>query len=149
MGWVIAFEFPVFSGFFKPEISEGKDVFIFALKFIFWGDVSDGAVKTDVVVMVNPPDNGTLSIIQGERGFGTDAIGFDGTMPAFDFAIALRIFHQTFCFARGQDVSGADGFSRGQLAVAGLGHGQGSGKTVSSKASGSGWDARSSCHWNR
>jgi len=92
--------FSVFSGFFKPEISEGKDIFFFALKFVLRGDVPDGAMKADVVVMADELDDGALGIFQAKRSFCADTIGLDGSMPAFKFAIALRVMRR--CFHMGQ-----------------------------------------------
>jgi len=54
-------------------------------------DVAVGAVQTNVVVMLGVTLNQTPCIFQRQRRAGADALSFERFVPAFDFAVRLRV----------------------------------------------------------
>jgi len=77
------------------------NVFVSALKSILGGNVANGAVQADVVVVADEVEDDSSGIVERERNQDADALAFEGFVPAFDFAVGLRIVR------RGSDVGHA------------------------------------------
>lgn len=54
-------------------------------------NISDGAVKPVVVVLMHKVSDNLPGFLQSGRRLGTDALFLDGLMPPLDFAVALRV----------------------------------------------------------
>ena len=83
--------FSPFSGFLQFAVSFPEDHFVVSFEFIFRGDIADGAVKADSVIILDELADKTSGILKRERDFGSQALAFDGTMPTFQLAVALGI----------------------------------------------------------
>jgi len=78
-----------------------EDVAVAAVELGFGGDVFDGAVKADIVVIGDEIGDEAFGIVEGERHHGADALAFESLVPTFDLAVALGIIR------RGADVGHA------------------------------------------
>ena len=91
MGQVLAFDFPSFSGLFEFLIPPGKDGLLFAREFVGRNHIANGAVKPNLVVMFNKFLDDAPAIFQGQRCPWSDAVGFEGVAPSFNFPVGLRM----------------------------------------------------------
>ena len=91
MGLVVSFEFTLFSGLLQFLVSGCKDGLLFASKFVRRGDVTDGTVESDLVVVVHELCNDPLGILQTQRRARSNAVRFEGLMPSLDLAVALWV----------------------------------------------------------
>src|SRR5215208_16201 len=55
------------------------------------GDVPDGAVETDGVVVLDPAADEGAGLVEGVGLAGSDRVGLDGLVPALDLAVGLRV----------------------------------------------------------
>ena len=60
-------------------------------QFIFRSEVANRTVKPDGIVMGHVTADYALGILEREWSLGTDRFTFQAFMPAFEFAVALRI----------------------------------------------------------
>lgn len=65
--------------------------FVPAFEAILWGDVADGAVQSNGVVMFDISRRDASSIVHGKRSLRTEALALEGFVPAFDLAVGLGI----------------------------------------------------------
>jgi hypothetical protein len=65
-----------FSGRLEFRLALGKDVLGMALEFILGGQVADGAIEANRIVMGDVVADHPLGVFQGERGFGSDRFAF-------------------------------------------------------------------------
>ena len=65
---------------------------------IHWGDVANGRMEPDMVVMMNKIANHPLGILECERSFRPDGLFFEGAMITFQFTVTLWVI------GRAQDV---------------------------------------------
>ena len=101
------------SGQFEFGIARSKDGRFFAGEFVRRGDVADGAVQTDGVVVLHPLGDDASGVFQAQRGLGSDAVGFDGAVVAFEFAVGLRVIRAGAHVGAGP-VRGSSSGSRGR-----------------------------------
>src|SRR4051794_30630401 len=67
------------------------DLLVAVFEAVLGGDIADGAVQADGVVMDDEVRDDAPSVIEGERHVDADAVALEGFVPAFDFAVGLRI----------------------------------------------------------
>src|SRR5215471_17964117 len=79
------------SSFVQLAIPIGEDLSGTAFQLVQGRDVPDPTVQPNRVVAVNPETHDPLRVLQRQRHSRSDALGFEGLMPAFDLAIRLRI----------------------------------------------------------
>lgn len=80
-----------FTCFGELAIAIGMDGFVVAEEFVLGGDIADGAVEADVVVMGHEIGHDDSGFVEREGHLWADAIAFEGFVPAFDFAIRLGV----------------------------------------------------------
>ena len=68
-----------------------QDLLVASLKTGLRGHIGDPAVQAHRVVLVHELGHDTASVLKVEWRLVTDALAFDGLVPAFDFAIALWV----------------------------------------------------------
>ena len=68
-----------------------EDGLFFSGEFVGRGDISDGAVQPNRVVVLDIPGDEPSRIGQTERGAGPDALALEGLVKAFQLAVALGI----------------------------------------------------------
>jgi hypothetical protein len=66
---LLSSDFTVLSGRFEFFVSGGEDGGVAAGEAVGWGDVAQGGVEADGVVMVDEAPDDALGIFEGERGF--------------------------------------------------------------------------------
>jgi hypothetical protein len=64
------------------SVSLLEDLMLSAFEFVFRGNVSDGAVKPDVVVVVDELGDQASGVIERERGFRSETAVLKGFVPA-------------------------------------------------------------------
>src|SRR5206468_1866339 len=89
------------AGLGELAVAVGKDLPLTTLEPVLGGDVADGAVQADVVVVGDEIGDDAAGIVERQRHVNADAIAFDSLVPAFDLAVGLRIV------GRGLDVGHA------------------------------------------
>ena len=72
-------------------ISSLEDFFFASVHFVVRGDVTNGVVQSDLVVMLHELCHQPACVFQRERRSWPDAIGFDCAMEAFQLSVALGI----------------------------------------------------------
>lgn len=72
-------------------VTSGKDGVGVAGKHVRGSNVADGRVEANGVEMVNEVSNEAACVVEAKRDAGTNAVGLERAMPAFDFAVALGI----------------------------------------------------------
>ena len=87
----------MFSGHFQFSIPFGKDGQFPAVQLVYRGNETNGAVQTDVVVVVHEAANQAPGILDIERRARSNGLGFNRSVPALDLPIERR---------RGQGSSG-------------------------------------------
>lgn len=68
-----------------------EDGLVASFQAVGGGDVSDGGVESDVVVVVDEGADFATCVVEGEGGLGSDAFALEGLMPSFDLAVALGV----------------------------------------------------------
>ena len=84
---LLPFDSPLFPGSFNLLIPFYEDVFILAVQFVSRGDVADGAVEPDGVVMRDVLCHKSPGIVKGKRRFRTDAFSLERLVKTFQLAI--------------------------------------------------------------
>ena len=69
----------------------GPDVLILPGQSGLGRDITDGAVKPDLIIVLYKLSDNPPGLLEGKRGLGADCLAFDGFVPAFQFAITLGI----------------------------------------------------------
>ena len=69
----------------------GQDELILTGQSSFGGDIANGAVQPNVIIVPYKPIHNPPGILQGERGLGADGLAFEGFVPAFQLAVTLGI----------------------------------------------------------
>ena len=87
----VAFLFPPFAGGFEFAVAGGEDLLLPSLELVLGGDVAEGTVQADGVVVFHKAGHDALGVLQGQRRTRADAVLLEDTMPAFDLAVALRV----------------------------------------------------------
>ena len=87
----LAFLFASFAGLGELAVAFGVDGQVASFEAILGGDVIDGAVQADVVVMGDEVGDEASGVVGGEGHLGADAVALEGFVPAFDFAVGLGI----------------------------------------------------------
>jgi hypothetical protein len=82
---------PVFPRRFQLSIPLGLNLLLMPGEHVLRRDVADGAVQTNVVVMLGVTLNQTPCIFQRQRRARADALPFERFVPPFDFAVRLRV----------------------------------------------------------
>ena len=80
-----------FAGLGELAVACGMDGGIVAEQAVVGGDVADGAVQADMVVMVDEIGDDAARLVEGERHLNADAIALEGFVPTFDLAVGLGI----------------------------------------------------------
>src|SRR5581483_11744798 len=93
--------FATFASLGELAVALVKDLLVAAVELDLGGDVADGAVQANGVVMGDVVRDDPSRVVDRERYQDTNALAFDGFVPAFDFTVALGIIR------RGLDVSHA------------------------------------------
>lgn len=88
---LLALAFALISGGGEFGVALGEDGSIAAVEFVVRGDVSDGAVESDGVVVGDEGVDGAAAVVVGERGLGAYGVGFEGLMPTLEFSVGLRV----------------------------------------------------------
>src|ERR1700738_306435 len=83
--------FPPFTRFFELPITFREDCLVATFQLGLGCHVANGAVQTHRVVVLDVPLYDTSSIFGAQRRLGANTIPFDGSVEAFDFAIALGV----------------------------------------------------------
>ena len=94
-------EFTAFAGLGQLAIAGLENRLSPAIEHVLGSDVADGAVQANGVVAFDIIGDHAAGIFQRQRRLAADAIALEGTMEAFDLAIALGIVR------RGLDVGHA------------------------------------------
>ena len=95
--WVVlpvldpAFLFSPFSCHLEFLVSLLKDRFFPSFELVFRGDISDGAVKANGVVVFDKPADEALGILKRKRRARPQAPAFEGFMPPLYLAVTLGI----------------------------------------------------------
>ena len=96
---VLFFLFPVFAApvasRFESLIADFENLFVFAAKFIIRCNISDGAVKSVVIILINIFGNDSARIFQAQKTFLANTLIFDRLMPGLDFTICLWMVHRS------------------------------------------------------
>ena len=92
----LAFEFAGFAGLGEFAVAFVGDCFVVAFESVLGGDVADGAVESDVVVVEDEIIDDAACVVEGEGNEGADAIALEGFVPAFDFAVGLGVIGRGF-----------------------------------------------------
>lgn len=90
-GLVLSFDFALQPGLGEFFVAGGKDGLVVAEKFVLRGDVTDGGMESNGVVVLDEAGDEAAGLIDVERGAGADAVGFERLVPAFDFAVGLGV----------------------------------------------------------
>ena len=90
------FFFPPFTGGFEFAVACGEDLLVPPWEFVFGGDVADGGVQADRIVVFDELADDAAGVFQDERDAGTDTFFFEDTMPAFDFAVGVGVVFAAF-----------------------------------------------------
>ena len=85
-----------FAGLGESAVAFVGNVFVSALEAVLGGDVANGAVQADVVVVADEVEDDASGVVQREGNCDADALAFEGFVPAFDFAVGLRIVRRGF-----------------------------------------------------
>ena len=80
-----------FAGLGQLAVAGGEDFRVAAFELVLGGDVADGAVQADGVVMLDVIGDDPPGVVQGQGRQHADAIALEGLVPAFDFAVALGV----------------------------------------------------------
>jgi hypothetical protein len=88
---LFAFNPTSFASGFEFFIPGGEDSLVPAGQPIHWGDVANGRMEPDMVVMVDKIANYPLGSLDSERGFRPDSLFFEGAMITFQFTVALWV----------------------------------------------------------
>src|SRR5258708_5922780 len=72
-------------------IAGGEDFFLSAFEFVLGGEVTDGAVQTDLIVMTHEIGDQSAGVVERQGHLDAEAVAFEGFVPAFDLAVALWI----------------------------------------------------------
>ena len=59
-------------------------------KAIGWSDIANGAVKANLVVVVNKGFGNALCVLEGQGCFWPDSLLLESVVKSFDFAVTLR-----------------------------------------------------------
>jgi len=86
----------LFAGLGQFAIAFGMDLLVASFEFVLGGDVTDGAVQADGVVVVDIIGDENTGLVEGQWHLDADALALEGFVPAFDLAIALRIIRRGF-----------------------------------------------------
>jgi hypothetical protein len=92
----LSFKFSDLASEFEFTISLGKDFAVAAGEAMGRGDIADGRVESDGIVMLNEALDEPSGILVGKRAARPEAIGFEALAPAFNFAVALRVIGRGF-----------------------------------------------------
>jgi hypothetical protein len=87
----LAQQLAAFAGLGELAIAVGQDVLVAAVELVLRGDIADGAVQADMVVMGDVIGDDAACVVEGEGDLDADAIALDGFVPTFDFAVGLGI----------------------------------------------------------
>jgi len=84
-------QFAVFASLGQFAVASVVDFLSSGGEFILGGDIANGAVQADVVVVFDVIGDDASGVVEGEWHQGPDAIALERFVPAFDFAVGLRI----------------------------------------------------------
>ena len=81
----------LFTGLSQLTFAFGQDVLIVTGQSILGGHITNGTVQPNVIIVPyklidNPP-----RIVKREWRFGPDTVRLEGSVPAFQFAVTLRV----------------------------------------------------------
>jgi len=82
---------PLFPRRVQLPIPLGLNLLLMPGEHVLRRDVADGAVQTNVVVMLYVTLNQTPRIFERQWCPGPNALPFEGFVPTFDFAVRLRV----------------------------------------------------------
>src|SRR5271169_527429 len=77
--------------FFQLAVPRRMDLGLAPRQHICWRDKSNGAVQTHSVVVLDVFLDQLLAILRRQRRARPDALSFERFVPAFDFAVGLRV----------------------------------------------------------
>ena len=83
--------FSPFTGLVEFEVPILENLFLTSLQPVLGGDIADGAVETDGVIMFNEASDDPPGVLHGQRCLRAQAILLERGEPAFLFAVALGI----------------------------------------------------------
>lgn len=86
---LLAQRLAVFAGGVQFAIALGEDGSVASFEFVLGGDIADGAVQADGVVVVHVIGHNASRIFQGQGYVDADTTTFQGAVPAFQFTVAL------------------------------------------------------------
>jgi len=89
------FLFPPFFCFLKFLVSFLEDGFFSSLELILGGDIPDGAVKADGVIVLDELADKTFCILERKGCTRPEAAALEGLMPALYLAVALRVIRRS------------------------------------------------------
>ena len=74
-------------GFFQFSVSFFEYFLVSAVQFVHRRNITDSAVQSDVVVVIDESFNHSSRIVKGKRDTGTDAFGLDGLVKSLQLAV--------------------------------------------------------------
>lgn len=83
----MSFLFSQVSGLFKFSVSLFEYLLFPAIQFVCWGNVANGAMQPDGVVVLNVLLYNSAAIVKGKRYSGTNAFALDGFVESLQFAV--------------------------------------------------------------
>src|SRR5258707_10515217 len=86
-------------------IAGGEDFFLSAFEFVLGGEVTDGAVQTDLIVMTHEIGDQSAGVVERQGHLDAEAVAFEGFVPAFDLAVALWIIGGGFYVRHARDAN--------------------------------------------
>jgi hypothetical protein len=87
----LALLFAAFAGLGQLAVASIEDFLVAAFELVLGRDVADSAVKTDGIVMEDIIGNEASGVVERQGDHDTDALALEGLVPAFLFAVGLRI----------------------------------------------------------
>ena len=80
-----------FARFHELAVAFGVDGSVVAEELVVGGDIADGTVQTDLVVVLDVIGDDPSRVFQRQRDLGANALALDRFVEAFELAVALRI----------------------------------------------------------
>ena len=79
------------AGLLQFLFAPGKDEFFLSFQLGQRGDITDGAVQSDLIIVGDEVVDNPAGIFKGEGRFGADTVSFNGFVPAFYLAVTLGV----------------------------------------------------------
>ncbi len=89
------FDLALFAGTFQLFIPRGMDFLVTGCHPVHGGNVSNGGVKADMVVVVDELSDDAFCILQGERRFRANGLFLECALEALQFSVGLRVVGRT------------------------------------------------------